>query len=447
MKIDLKNISGGRYAARVSKFHVSRGSLKRKNKNIIFSVITALLLIFAMSAQSAIHALTYYTVSFYTNSSETELFTTQQVKQGGHPAEMTAKPPSYENGGFRYDFNGWYWMIDGRAYSFSFTDDDCEIWFDAHLFAGYTQFLADGYEMIVVYSGGTDFIYDTATPVSDILKNYPGISNVLVQEKKDYETGSGVVDPTHTHSYDYANPTWRWKVENGEITAETAYACSCGDKKTETVTPAYTDRKGVRTYTAKDNHGNTASTTKELTYTVKCDGTDQSASYHWGDICTLTSDTNKAWYVNSASPENKVADGTNSYTFAVTSDTVIVTKPTDVSSQQAVVRVRLTSDEEGKAVFNAKWSLPANADVKSVKIYRGYTSTAKTVSADSIIKINAGHDADLLVQNGDYTLYLSDLTPNYYQHAVIVITYSADGVTHTLTSTPQKVLPDGSGVK
>lgn len=416
-------------------------------KTRILLVITVISLILAAAVPNATFAAKYYTVSFYTNSSETELFTAQQVKQGGHPAEMTTNPPSYESGGFRYDFNGWYWMIDGRAYAFSFTDDDCEIWFDAHLFAGYTQFLADGYEMIVVYSGGTDFIYDTATPVSDILKNYSGISNVLVQEKKDYETGSGVVDPTHTHSYDHANPTWKWKVENGEITAEASYACECGDKKTENVTPSYTDRKGVRTYTAKDSHGNTASTTKELTYTVKCDGTDQSANYRWGDICTLTSDTNKAWYVNSISDENKVADGTRNYTFAVTSDTEILTKATNASSQQAVVRARLKSDEKGKAVFNAKWSLPVGADVKSVKIYRGYTSTNKTVSADSIIKRSAGYDADLLVQNGDYTVYISGLTPNYYQHAVIVIKYSVNGTDHTLTSQVQRVLPDGSGSK
>lgn len=404
-------------------------------------MITVISLILAMAVPNATFAVKYYTVSFYTNSSETELFTTQQVKQGGHPTKMTENPPSYESGGFRYDFSGWYWMIDGRAYAFSFTDDDCEIWFDAHLFAGYTQFLADGYEMIVVYSGGTDFIYDTATPVSDILKNYSGISNVLVQEKKDYETGTGSVDPTHTHSYDYTKPSWKWKVDDGVTVAEATYACECKQTETETVTPAYEDRKGVRTYTAKDSHGNTETTTKELTYTVKYDGVNQNTSFKWGDVCTLTADSCKAWYVNSTSSADKVADGTKTYTFAVTSDTTVITKASDVSSQPAVVRATLTSSESGKAEFNAKWSLPAGAEVSSVKIYRGHTSTEKSISAGDLIKKGTVLNSSLIVQNGDFTLHISGLTPTYYHHVVIVITYSVNGTAHKLTSQVQSILP------
>ena len=523
-------------------------------KAVAFTLAFLLVLSLPASAFAAAN-----TVTFYTDSSMTVVHDTQNVKDGGHPT-VPAEPSGYTADGYQYKFNGWYWMMDGSAVEFSFTDYDCEIWlYDADIFAGYSQYLAEGYYLIVVYSGGTEFLEDTTTPVPTLLKNYPGITAAYTQSKQDYQSGTGSdkaatatvngaekdyetlaeavskadagtvvkaladitlsdtlnvnktltldfegcslsgavtvggtgaltlsggdytgmtltvqsggsvnvtggtfgIDPSayvdqtsydvtesggvysvspHTHSYDYSSPAWDWKVVGSSYKAVAAYSCACGSKTDETVKPSYTDNRGTRTYSAKDSHGNTSGSTVVLSYTVTLDGTPQETPYSWGDICTLTADTYKAWYVNGA----KLSEGTETYSFAVTENTVVTTQNTSYTTPQAAVSAKIVSTASGTAAFNAKWSLPQGAKVTDVTIYRGYTTTDRTVDADTMIAHGAAFHADLLVRNGDYTLRLSGLTPTYYQHAVIVISYEIDGEAHMLTSAVQRVLPNGS---
>ena len=543
----------------------------------VFMIALLLLLCIPMKTQAA----TYYTVTFYTNASMTIVHEVQQVERKGHPTQPSTNPATYQVGGYRYEFGAWYWKVEDYAVEFSFTDDNCKIWGDTDIFAGYIQFLAVGYEMIVVYSGGTDFVTDTNTPVTEILKRYPGIIQVYTQVIQDYETGTGSDKPVtaivngtetpfgnladavaaadanstvnvladisvdsaltiskaltieigghkvtgsaitntaavtingsvagsrlsnalvakstlrlnggdytgmkltvqggtvvitggtfsfdpsayvdrkqydvklsngvytvtpHVHNYDTAHPTWEWIVQNGKTVAQATYPCSCGASTSQTVKPSYRDNRGERTYTATDSYGNSVSMTKTLTYTVTFDGTPQGIAYSWGDICTLTANGYRAWYVGSATSTNKVADGTKTYTFAVTGNTSIVTGSTSYSQPQAAVRATIKSTENATATFNAKWSLPVGASIKSVKVYRGYTTDNKTVDAETLISKGTVFNVDLLVTNGDYTLNIYGLTPTYYQHVVIVITYTYGGTTKTLTSAVQRILPNG----
>ena len=414
-------------------------------KKLLLSVLSAAVILFGVIIPGTVCAASSYEVIFYTDASKTAVHDTQHVEFAGHPA-APSNPASFEKNGYRYEFDHWSWDIGGGAVAqFSFTDEFCEIWGDTAVFASYTEYLAEGYELIVIYSGGTVFVGDTETPVQEILKGYTGITSAYTQIKPDYVSGSGSEDPSHTHSYDYNSPSWSWKIEDGNMTATVSYSCTCGSKATEKINPSYIDRKGVRTYTAADGHGNEAMTSKTLTYTVTLDGAAQAAGYGWGDICTLSADTCRAWYQNSADEENKLADGTATYTFAVTSNVDVVTSDTTYTKQQAAVMMKVTSSDSGKAEISAKWSLPDGADVKSVIIYRGYTTTGKTVDAETVIEKGTAFDTKLLVKNGSYTLYVSGLTPSYYQHCAIQITYKTGAETHVLTSTAQKILPNGAG--
>ena len=392
-------------------------------KTILFFLLAALLL--CCLPIQALAATPKYTVNFYSDSSLTTLLDTQQVQMGNHPKAPTT-PPSYTIDGYRYDFDGWYWEVGGVVQRFSLTEEDCEIWGDATIFAAYTKYLAEGYYLIVVHSGGAVYLEDTQTPVKTLLKGYSGITSAYTQSKSDYQQGSSGGD--HEHSFDYTAPTWSWQTQSGATVAVATYTCSCQETQTETVPPTYTDRQGVRTYHAQDSHGNTAQQTKTLEYTLTLNGAARDAVYHWGDVCLLSADTVKAWYVGSVAPENLVADGVKSYVFAITDNTHIVTADTQHQTQQPTVRVEMRSESSGAAAFHAQWSVPYGAHVQSVTIYRGYTATEKTIDAQTLIDNGTPFTADLNVSSGDYTLHLTELTPGTWQHAAIVIQYSVGGV-------------------
>lgn len=155
-----------------------------KKRSIAFALVFALMF---GSCLSAFADTVYYTVTFYTDSTLQTVHETQQVEFTKHPAEPATVPASYTKDGFRYEFGGWYRTVGGQAYPFSFTDEEQEIWSDASIYAGYTQYLAEGYEMVVVYEGGTVFVIDTQTPVPELLARYGGQPQVTV--KRIQETG------------------------------------------------------------------------------------------------------------------------------------------------------------------------------------------------------------------------------------------------------------------
>lgn len=554
----------------------------KKHRFLLYILCVSVLLSLAAPA----HADFTYTVTFYTDANMTTVHDVQQVAEMGHPT-VPSTPAAYEAGGYRYEFDHWYWKYGGNAAVFSFTSDDCMIWSDSSIFAGYTQYLAEGYVMIVTVPGSQEgaIIDNTTTPVSALLSGYGTNFQVRIMSEAEFTHGTGsdkaasavvggqtksyatlgeavaavdvggtvtllgdvaltspvtlsramtldlggcaltgstvnvaaavtvdgtaenarlssalnvtangvltlgegnyegmvltvelgggavitggtftfdpsayVTDKTlevkaaggkysvvpHVHSFDHENPAWTWGVKDGDQVANAAYPCACGEKETVTVTPTYEDLRGIRVYTARDAYGNETSRQETLVYTVTVDGVVQSTTYRWGDICVVTADGPRAWYVGTVAEGNKVADGTGTHTFAVTENTVLRTQASQYTEAQAAVRATMTSPAAGKAVFNAKWSLPKGAQVSDVTIYRGYTTADMTVSAKTMVDYGKAFTANLLVRNGDFTLNLTNLTPSNYQHAVIVISYTVDGQAKTLTSAVQKVLPSGN---
>ena len=248
------------------------------------------------------------------------------------------------------------------------------------------------------------------------------------------------------HTFNYSKPDVRWRVINGEMKAIFIYSCSyCDETQTEIVSPISSDSDTKRTYTATDAHDNTETLEKSRTYTVTAtiDATTKTETHAWGEKCTLTANSAKAWYIDSVSDANLVADGTNTYIFAVTNNVTIVTGDPIQSTPQAVVRATLTSDKNNEAAFNAKWSIPTGTSVDSVTIYRGYTGTDSTVSESTIISKGKQHNVNLLVWNGDYTLHLTDLTKKY-QYAMIEIVYTdSSGLRQTLRSAVKKIQVTG----
>ena len=407
----------------------------------VLSLFLALILVVALLPVTA-SAATECTVTFYNKTNQTDGFVeyaVQTVPRKGHPTPPD-DPPSYTDGAYRYAFKEWYWYFDTNTIAtFSFTSDQCKIWSDTKVYASYTQYLAEGWRMVITRGGTTVFVTDTNTPVAQILKQYSGYSSISVEQ---YNSGSG---GEHSHSFDYINPNWQWATVEGKLAAEVSYACACGETETETISPSYTESRGERTYLAADSHGNSDTKTVTLSYTVTLNGVTVGEQYQWGDVCALSAGGRKAWYLNSAEEANKVADGVNSYSFAVINDTNILTGDTSSDTQQPVVAVIMTTPASGKANIEAMWSVPENARVRSVTIYRGYTSAYKDLAAQTLIDKGTQEQVPLTVTNGSYLLRLSDLTPTRWQHAVIVINYTQDGEARTLVSAVQKILPNGNG--
>lgn len=242
------------------------------------------------------------------------------------------------------------------------------------------------------------------------------------------------------HNYDYVpsddnkQPEWSWRRINGKWDATARFTCSkCGDVQSVDASLQESSGSGEKTTTATatfDGKSYTASKTETLSYPVTLNGENKN-SYSWGALCTLTESEPKKWYIN----DRLVADGRSSYTFAVTENSTVRTEDTTEKDPQAIVSTTLIFNESGKAVFNAKWSLPNDAVVKSAKIYRGYTTSEKAIQSQTLIsKVTSPYDTKLLVRNGDFTLNISGLTNNTWQYAVIDIVYEIGGTEYHLTS-------------
>ena len=105
-------------------------------------------------------------------------------------------------------------------------------------------------------------------------------------------------------------------------------------------------------------------------------------------------------------------------------------------SNQAVASSTLVANGDGTTTFHAKWSLPSNAEVKSVTIYRAWNSGGRKLGLEG--KGGAAPDSremlgmtpftvDLKVRNGDYTFKIIGLDVGKYQNAQMWIIYSTDG--------------------
>ena len=240
----------------------------------------------------------------------------------------------------------------------------------------------------------------------------------------------------HEHSWVYSAIDWD-ENDDGVFGAYITYVCDCGEEEEEFVAASSSVSKGVRTYTVTDKFGDTYTETIELTYTVIFNGVKQSIDYKWGQVCLLSSDDGEAklWKANGQT----VADGVNSYSFAVNSNIEITTEATENTAPVAAVAATLVSESTRTAEFNAMWSIPGNATVNKVTIYRGSSSVDKTVDADTLMSKGSELDVNLLVRNGSFCLKLSDLTSGKYQHVVIVIDYTDANGAQQLVSAVQKI--------
>ena len=241
-----------------------------------------------------------------------------------------------------------------------------------------------------------------------------------------------------SHIYDYTKPTWKWVIIQGEPAAFVSYKCSNCNETSAPVRANVSgpvESEGKLTYTATDSeHAECPASVKviESEFTVKHNGVAEPATYKWGDICTLTSsDGISKWTINGET----VADGVDSYTFAVTGNVDIISAVTGAAAAPTpVIMVTITSTEAGKAVINAKWTIPGeNITVESVKIYRGYTIAEKIIDSNTLKTNGKVFDSELCVQYGDYTLKLDGLTSGTYQHAYVEINYKIGESETTLT--------------
>lgn len=300
------------------------------------------------------------------------------------------------------------------------------------------------HEQLIFVSGGIFQGYNPA--LGDETNSY--VKTFLAEGCKSVDNGDGswtVEQPLHT--FNYTNPDVRWRVINGEMKAIFIYSCIyCDETDTAIVSPTSSDNGTTWTYTATDAYDNTETLEKETGYTVTVpEGVNQpkTGTYAWGEKCTLTAGSAKAWYIGSVSNANLVAIGTNTYIFAVTDSVNIVTDDT-TETKRAVVRATLTSDKSKEATFNAKWSIPTGTSVDSVTIYRGFTETdSSNITTDVLKSKGQPHNVNLLVWNGDYTLHLTDLTKKY-QYAMIEIVYTdSSGLRQTLRSAVKKIAVTG----
>lgn len=286
----------------------------------------------------------------------------------------------------------------------------------------------------------TDVPYGAALTIESGTFNFEPDAAWLSSGVSVTDNGDGTytvgVSTVVTHTHDFQTKT-KWINAGGAYKAVFTDTCSCGETEEPVVVSAtYVDANGIRTYTA--TYGQTTVTMeKQIEYTVNYD--EETYTAHWGEAVLLTSRKPCAWYIGSVSQTNKVADGTMSYRLIVTSDTIVITRETDREDPVALVRTTLTSTEAGKAVYNAKWTIPSQEKitVKSAKIYRGYTANYNSnIDSSKVLSSNTVFDTGLNVQHGDYTLRLSDLTSGKYQYVVIQIIYTVgeDTTEYELTS-------------
>ena len=232
--------------------------------------------------------------------------------------------------------------------------------------------------------------------------------------------------------------------DNGEYGAFFVYECTrCGEQEIEFAVPTYTDAaRGRRSYTAFDRFGAIETLQVNLTYTVSLDGA-YVGEYEWGKVCVLSATTKRKWLINGS----VAADGVNVYRFAVIGDTDITTEETTADEKQAAAAAFLASYAPGTAVFKAMWTLPDHALVDSINIYRGFSASAVPVSVDTLLSKGKEINTQMKAIHGSYELNLFDLNTERYQHVMVRILYSLDGVMQPpLDSAVQVVKPDGGNI-
>ena len=226
------------------------------------SLTLAVVLIFSIvMSVPAMAANNTRTVTFYTTIKCDEVFEVQEVPRFGYVQRPETNPPAYTEEGIRHEFKGWYRKAGAGEEAVDF--GKTQITSNTTIYAKYTLYLAEGWRMIVYYSGGTAFVTDTQTPIEDLL-NYPGTTSYTLEQ---YEQGSG-----HTHNYDYEHPVWTWAEDNSSATL--SFACSNSPAHIDTVDasirmeetkPASCSETGVKTLTASaEFEGKTYTDAKEI---------------------------------------------------------------------------------------------------------------------------------------------------------------------------------------
>jgi hypothetical protein len=191
---------------------------------------------------------------------------------------------------------------------------------------------------------------------------------------------------------------------------------------------------GTTTYTAEFNDLQDTLTVKNQ-YTVTYQGAGQTK--YWGDIVTLNAGQNSKWFTMVDETQVVLSYG-QTYTFAVTED-ITVYSVADSTSSQAVASSTMVAQDGNKAIFHAKWSLPSNAQVKSVTIYRAFNQGGTLLgnpATDNERQLLGGtpFNVDMKVLSGDYTFTITNIGQSDYptkshlwQNAQLWIVYNVPG--------------------
>lgn len=284
-----------------------------------------------------------------------------------------------------------------------------------------------GTAKIIVY-GGKFHDYDPSNTTSE----NPAVSFVADGYTV---TNEGNVYTVGRHEHTYGEPTWSWRKISGKWAAVASFTCVDGDD-TQYVRATIDEQSEVSeiTSTATVTFGGIEyqdSHTVDRIYTVSYNG--RNSTHTWGSLVTLRAEDNisKKWLING----KPVADGRSYYTFAVTEDSVVSTEWTEEHTPVAVISATMTAENSNSAILNVKWSLPENATVKSVTIYRAWNRGGRVLGAvnENEMKSKAAYNVDLLVRNGDFTFTITGLGADrypgdaYYQNAQMWIEYTVPG--------------------
>lgn len=240
------------------------------------------------------------------------------------------------------------------------------------------------------------------------------------------------------HKHTYSEPKWRWLRIDEKWTVTSTYTCTdskCGYTMNLKAGVTESDASPKR-YTATDSRDKT-DTFSASTYTVT--HSDSSSTIEWGKIAKCVGDDPSNWTINwSASGLNMTINRSKEIAFAVTEDTS-VSAASGSGTQEGKIVTDLKSDTAKTAVFKAKWSLPEGSQVISAIIYRGTTTTNSDIDANNIIAHGTEYNTGLNVATGDFTLTLTDLADENYQHVTMKIIYILNSEQKTLISEAKKV--------
>lgn len=290
------------------------------------------------------------------------------------------------------------------------------------------------------YGGTGGFVIDTADRTINgvpVAEGYEIVADTALSE------GWYKVQP-HVHIMPSGTePSWQWKVINGQwaVKATYTFVCTtCGETVTETVDaevtgPVETESAYIYTATTLDDYAKTSTYTLAKSFTVTYNGS--SSTFTYGQVCRLTAPNNEAsdWYVSSDAGTTRVKRAGNAPVFylPVTGNVTVGCEFTE--DPQPAVSAVLTADSlaAGSLTYKFVWSVPEGAQVTSAMIYRCRDDDSSVTTAGALLdsSVLRSYDTRMNVRNGEFTYTAKNLTSGTKQTIMFRLAYTRDGVEQT----------------